>query len=233
MPLPAIAAPLLAGGIGAAASALGGYLGSKNQPQNKRISNQTPLQNQVQNASLEDILKNLQGGFEPIEQNAIRQYNQKTFPSISERFTQQFGPGQRQGSGFQQINDQSRNDLISNLASMRSQFQQNRLGQLLAPAFKPAFDTIHTPQDQGIFGSALAGLAPALGALPFNPALYGQQDQNNSGGGKGTNDFSDILKLLEYYKASGQNTAGQAQNVGIGSNVGQALQNSYSRPAGY
>jgi hypothetical protein len=155
----------------------------------------TPQQQAAQNQFLQMGMQGLQNanqdpyaGFEPIEQNAMSQFNSQIIPSIAERFT-----GSQRSSGFQSALQQGAQGLASNLAAQRAQYglqnrqlQQNdqRLAQsLLGMGMQPSFQYSqqqYIPGGHTGFSGALSGLSSALGQAADMPGI----NELFSGGGQ-------------------------------------------------
>lgn len=109
------------------------WLGTK--PQDVAIPLHSPEGISALQALLTQGLQGIQNplaGFEPIRQNALRNYRQEVLPTIKELFANMGSGGAGlNSSGFAGALDQSGQDLISKLAGMESQFGiQNRQGLL-------------------------------------------------------------------------------------------------------
>jgi hypothetical protein len=174
MPLPALLAPLATAGL----SALGGYLGNKltsgsnSRSNSMGMTRQFPLlsgqQQGAQNALLQQVSPLLQQqqrmfDFSPIAEQARTNFEQRTIPSIAERFT---GLNAQGSSAFKQSLGQAGANLEQSLAALQAgyglqqqQLQQNLLANLLRFGLMPSFETAYTPQQPGF----MEGLAPTLG----------------------------------------------------------------------
>lgn len=102
--------------------------------------------------------------FSPIEQEARAGFEQKTLPSIAERFTS-LGAGGGRSSAFGQQLGAAGSDLERSLASMRQQYglqqqglQQNLLGM-------GAQEPTYQPRQSGFLERLLMGLIGAGGQL--------------------------------------------------------------------
>lgn len=210
MPLPALAtiAPYLATGAAALGSGIAGYFGNKNsqpqQPVNQQIPRYSPNQQNLQNKAIESIMGQLNqpgGGFAPIEKEYQRKFDQDYLPSIGSRFNSAFGQGQRNGSGFKQFQTQASQDLASQLAAMKANFQNNQYSSLLNFAGQPNFDTLRTtPNNNTEFGSALEGLSPYIGVLPQLLQSLGQNNSSDiTGANPVDNKQTDISELFGEY----------------------------------
>lgn len=133
-------------------------------------------------------LDNPQKGFEPISDNARRQFQTQTIPGLAERFTSMGGSGQR-SSAFQGALGSAGSDLESNLASLGSQYglqQQDILLRMLGLGTQPSFNSVYIPRTEGFgeqFGSSIAGAAgkafPQILQLLFE-ALKGKNQLQGS-----------------------------------------------------
>jgi len=140
-------------------------------------------------------LENPQAGFEPIANEATRQFNTQTIPGIAERFTA--ANGQR-SSAFQGALGAAGSDLQSRLAALSSQYGlQNRQGLLQQGqlGLTPQFETQHYEGTNGALHSLLAELIPGLQNAAKN---YGQFSGNssNSNTSSGIELLKKILPLL-------------------------------------
>jgi len=193
MPLPALLAPLLfsalgglvSGGIsklfggGSGSQSRGGFGGrSGSQPGGlggitEHIQRFTPEQQQALSQLLQTGLGGLGEGldFGPIEEQARTQFEQRTVPSIAERFA---GLDALGSSGFQQSLGQAGAGLESQLAAQKSQFglqKQGLLQNLLGLGLQPQYETLYQPRQPGFLESVTPGLAgglgQAIGSLPM------------------------------------------------------------------
>jgi hypothetical protein len=112
----------------------GGFQGIQNQSQQGGFG-----QGQINNL-FDKTSQNLgnYGGFQPIEDRAINQFNTQTIPGLAERFQSMGGQGTGNSSAFQGALGQAGSDLQQGLAGLRSQYglkenalQQNLFGTLL------------------------------------------------------------------------------------------------------
>jgi len=141
---------------------------------------QTPTMTPLQNKTLDDLLsyasqniKDPYKGFEPIAQEARSKYATETIPTLAQRFASAGGLG---SSGFKGSLEQSGTDLERMLASMQSQFGNQRvssLSGLVGLGATPRFENlVQMPQYQprqstgSSLGSLLGmGLGAGLGGL--------------------------------------------------------------------
>lgn len=132
----ALGGPLGAGVGGFLGGAAGGglpYLMSYLGDQRNQNSQQQGARDYLLQQLMQDPSQN-GGGFEGIQNEAMRRYQQETIPQLAERFA---GAGALNSSGFQQSLASSGQELQSRLAALRDQSQlqreqlnQNRLGGL-------------------------------------------------------------------------------------------------------
>lgn len=172
--------PLLAaGGVGAGLGALAGTAstGSSMTPQagrrsgnfltgynatNQQVPRFTPDQQQALARALQQALGGLQANkfdFGPIEQQARTSFQQRTIPTLAERFT---AMGGQQSSAFNNALGQAGAGLEESLAALRSQYglkQQALLQNLLGMGLAPQFENMYSPATSGFLG----GIAPAVG----------------------------------------------------------------------
>lgn len=119
---------------------------------------------------LQTSMQGIQGtnlDFAPIAAQAREQFQQKTIPSIAERFTEMGG---QSSSVFpQQLGEQAAG-LESNLAALESQYNLNKVGALsglLSTGLTPRYDTVFSPaapRQPAWWERALGGLGQGLGA---------------------------------------------------------------------
>lgn len=195
MPLPALLAAALPYAIQAGGSALGSWLGSgsssnqRRTPQGidgsnvERISRFSPEQSSALNKLLSQGLQGMgqlqQPSFDPIEQRARSQFEQRTIPTIAERFTSMGGQA---SSAFPELLGQAGAGLEEDLAAQRALFGQQQYGQqfqnlmsLLNLGLTPQFDTLYRPEQPSFLQSLLPGLAGGLGqSLPSIIQLLSQ-----------------------------------------------------------
>jgi len=108
--------------------------------------------------------------FAPIQQQAEREFREKTIPGIANQFTTMGGEGLR-GSAFYRALGNASAGLHENLSSMKSQYgQQNeglhqaRLNQLLGAGLQPSFENIFAPKAPSTWQSLAPGLGAGVGA---------------------------------------------------------------------
>lgn len=121
--------------------------------------------------NLMNILGGDPGTFEAFGAPARRQFEQKTLPSIAERFTGQLGEGSQRSSAFGQQLGEAGRDLEENLFAKRLGLQSGALEQLLqllGPALMPLQQQITTGRQPGFLENL--GLATAQG---FGGAIGG------------------------------------------------------------
>lgn len=114
---------------------------------------QAPIYNPQQQQQLSNLLEmggqrlaNPTKGFQPFEEQARKQFQTNTIPSLAERFTA-MGGGQR-SSAFQGALGQAGSDLESQLAGLRSQYgtQQEQVGlNMLNAGLQPQYHQIYQP----------------------------------------------------------------------------------------
>lgn len=92
-----------------------------------------PLQQRAQNQALTTALSGLQNrqqpSFDPIANQARRQFQTQTIPTIAERFTSMPGAGSQRSSAFTGALGNAGSQLESNLASLQSQFNLSNQAQ--------------------------------------------------------------------------------------------------------
>lgn len=135
-------------------------------------------QNLLRNIN-QTALGNLQGlssnafNFQPIEEQARRNFQGTTIPSIANRFAAQ---GATDGSGYRNAILGAGSDLESNLAALRAQYGIQNQGQmisllqsLLGHGLGDYSDTIHEQPSGGFLGHALPALGAGLGSIFGGP----------------------------------------------------------------
>lgn len=135
--------------------------------QNTQLPTVSPEQQQFMSWLLSQGKQGFEQGsdfnFEPLEQQAMTQFQSEIIPSIAERFA---GTGARNSSAFQSALGQAGSGLAQNLAALKAQYgyqsslnrQQNALN-MLGMGLRPSFENVFRPETQGLFG----GLIPSLG----------------------------------------------------------------------
>jgi len=116
-------------------------------------------------------LKNILGGdqetFDAFFAPARRQFEQKTLPSIAERFTGTLGEGSQRSSAFGQQLGEAGRALEEDIFSQKLGLQQNALGQLLqllGPALSPRQFEYTVPRRPGFLENILGAVAQGAGA---------------------------------------------------------------------
>jgi hypothetical protein len=120
--------------------------------------------------NLRNILGGDEGTFEAFSAPARRQFEQRTLPTIAERFTGSLGEGAQRSSAFGQALGQAGKELEEDIFSQRLGLQQGALGQLLSllgPALSPRQFEFTVPRRPGflenLLGSAAQGIGLGLG----------------------------------------------------------------------
>lgn len=158
-----------------------------NKPGISKYSTVTPQQQQLQNQAIQNILQILQTGnapgFQGIENEARDNFATKTAPSLAERFG---GSGLERTSGpFNEQLAAAGSGLDRQLASLKAQYGQNQLRNLLYPS---------------LMGSS--GLTYQKEEAPWNEKL----------GGDLLNNLPEILKLFQGFGGTG--ASGNYQSFG-------------------
>jgi len=159
---------LLGGGAAAGLGAGMSLFGGKRQPQTTQLQRFTPEQQSALSQLLQTGLQGLQNpmeGFEPIAQQAKRQFQQETVPSLAERFTS-LGGGAQRSSAFQGALGRAGAGLSENLAGMGTRYGLQRQGQL-----QNLLGMGLTPQFENIYQEGGAGRAPEFGQQLMSQAL--------------------------------------------------------------
>ncbi len=167
-----------AGGIGAGIEELvrrsqggpGGNFLTGYPGQEKRFDRLNPQQQQVQSQGLQQVLALLQGNpsnlatnsFAPIAQQARKQFNEQTIPTLAERFTA-MGDGQK-SSAFQGALGDASAGLEQGLASQQSGHNLQLLQLLMGLGMQPSFESTYTPGQPGLLQALTPGLGESLGS---------------------------------------------------------------------
>lgn len=177
--------PITAALLGQGISTVGGFalnklFGGQQQPQQTSLLN--PQQQELQNLALSQALEQLRGGSPTagIEDVARRQFQERTIPSIAERFTSMGIP--QSSSAFASSLGRAGAGLEDQLAQLRYGAQENRLAQLLNVGFGSQPHTA-IPAQQQTFGQTVGSQLPAtLGPLlqQLLQGLGGQQSQQQA-----------------------------------------------------
>lgn len=134
--------------------------------QTLRFPNFTPEQEAVLNQLLQrgsQGINNLPMDFGPIEDQARRDFTQKTIPSIAERFS---ALGAQRSSAFPQLLSQAGSNLETDLAALRSGHSmdmQRILLSLLGMGLTPRFESAYQPRQPGGIETVLSSLAQGAG----------------------------------------------------------------------
>lgn len=157
----------------------------------------SPQQLMGQNQLLQQALSGLQGNqfnFEPIAQQARTQFQQKTIPSILDRFSQ----GRNSGALAQAL-AQAGSGLEEGLAGLQSQYNLQREGLFQNRAqlgLQPQFENVINPATTGLLQALLPSLlgvgGQALGGYLSRPQLGTQA--SDQGGSQGNL----LMKLLPF-----------------------------------
>jgi hypothetical protein len=177
--------------------------------QTQRFERFSPNQQQAQNQTLQMGLSGLQNlkpfDFAPIEQQATKNFNTQTVPSLAERFTA-MGSGPR-SSNFAPAFASAGADLQGQLAALKSQYglqqqgqQQNFLQNLLGIGLTPQFETGYEPRSPGFAESVGAPVLQGLGqSLPYLlPLLLGGATSGfGTAAGAGISGLPLLIQLLQ------------------------------------
>jgi hypothetical protein len=106
--------------------------------------------------------------FGPIEEQAKREFQTQTIPSLAERFTS-LGGGQR-SSAFQGALGSAASDLQSQLAALRSKYglaaNEQRLQQALPQlqfGLQPRYESVFTPRQPSGISNLFSGISQGIG----------------------------------------------------------------------
>lgn len=122
--------------------------------------------------NLQNILGGEEGAFDAFQAPARRDFEQKTLPTIAERFTGTFGAGSQRSSAFGQALGTAGRELEENLASQRAGLQSDafsQLMQLLGPALAPRQYQYQQPRQPGFLENL--GVPLAQGAAKAAPLM--------------------------------------------------------------
>ena len=177
---------------------------------------QMPLMSQQQMGLQNNLMQRGYNGldqfdFAPIEAEARKGFEQKTIPSLAERFR---GLGSMSNSGFQQTMRGANVDLEGQLAAMKQDYNLKRqpmFQDMMNMGLRPQFENIMHPREQGMMESGMQSLLPLIAK---GIGLY------STGGMSG---IGDILSLLNNMSQSnnGNNWSQQSQQ---GNGFGQSRQ---------
>jgi len=117
--------------------------------------------------NLRKILGGDQESFESFFAPARRDFEQKTLPSIAERFTGMLGEGSQRSSAFGQQLGQAGKEFEEDIFSQRLGMQQGALQQLLQllqPSLAPTQYEYTKPRQPGFLENLLAAVAQGAGS---------------------------------------------------------------------
>lgn len=159
-----VSSTLLKGEVMASGNWFSGY-GAETQ--------QLPLYNPQQQQGfaqlLQQALQQMQNNptdFNQIRQNANKNFNETTVPSILNRLSSMGTGGSLQSSYTGQALGSAASDLNSNLGALESQHNLQRGGQLqgmLNMGLTPQFENLHSPQSTGFAGALAPGIGKGIG----------------------------------------------------------------------
>jgi len=180
----ALAVPLVLGALGALAG------GASNATKKKESVLQSPTmsKDQMQDADFtrrfgRNKMENPYAGFEPIAQRAQNQFDQRTVPSLAERFTSMGSGSALSSPAFASQLGQAGQGLSDDLAGMMSEYgmQNQQQGmQAMGLGMQPQFENTYIPESQGFLSGMLGGLSSGLGGM-----ASGGMSQFMQQGGKG------------------------------------------------
>lgn len=182
-------------GIGTGVGAVGGGIlgllsgllsGDASPEQIRQFEQFTPEQKQAFSSILQMAMQQMQSpqqGFEPIAQEATRQYQQEGVPSLAERFSG-LGAGSQRSSAFTGELAKGEAGLRSQLAALGAQYGQRQQGiaqNLAALGLTPQFSQALQQRTPGAFESSLPAVLQGLGSVggqyfksKFNQQQLGQ-----------------------------------------------------------
>jgi hypothetical protein len=143
------------------------------QQQSKLTPQQSNLLNQNVIPSIAPMLQQLQQrqgqGFAPIAQQATKQFQTQSIPSLAQRFGSM--GNSRGGSDYLHALSSAEAGLQGNLAALGSQYdlqnqgqQQQLLQSLLGLSSQPQFESLYLPGSTGVVQQILPFLASLFGA---------------------------------------------------------------------
>lgn len=148
-----------------------------------QMSRYSPENQQQFNSVISSMLGRLGGNefsFDPIEAQARRGFEQKTLPSIAERFSS-MGAGAGRSSAFGQQLGAAGADLESNLAAQRQQYGLQRQGLMQNLMQMGQQDPFYAPRQSGFLENlgvaGVGALGSALGGYLGRPRFNFQQPQ--------------------------------------------------------
>jgi hypothetical protein len=210
--------------------ALGNLL--SNTPQSvQQLSRLTPTQQTLQGLAgtrATELLNQPQQqfSFEPYANLAMKNFQQRTIPSIAERFASMRGNGTQGGSATIPAFANAGADLQERLAVLGQQFgqqqqgqQQNYLLNLLSQALQPNQENVINPEQAG-FGTIAAQAAPQLAGkfIDYLGSAANRGTQGASVGGPYGAGLGAIIGLLEQVYKSRQGKPQQSQLSQFGAN---------------
>lgn len=167
---------------------------------------QTPILGDDQRSAMGDILGQARQGLaqnkfnaEPILQQARTGFEQRTVPSLAERFTSMGSGGQR-SSAFAGALGSAGAGLEQDLASLQQQFNMQDRGQLmnlLNMALRPQFENTYMASTPGFLHELAPGLMSAAGAALGNPALALMFSKRGRQQGSHGQDYSNIIPIIK------------------------------------
>lgn len=141
---------------------------------------QTPILGEDQRGAMGDILGQARQGLaqnkfnsEPILQQARTGFEQRTIPSLAERFTSMGSGGQR-SSAFAGALGSAGAGLEQDLASLQQQFNMQDRGQLmnlLNMALRPQFENTYMTSTPGFMHGVMPGLMGSTGSAAGSSLL--------------------------------------------------------------
>jgi len=148
----------------------------------------------------DELLRNLltqlgsqtQQGFQPIEDQARRDFQQKTLPSIAERFTS-LGSNALSSPAYQSQRYGSAIDLDTNLAALKSQYGLQQNSQLMDLLRLLAPEQAYFTGQPGLIEGAAKGIAESAPSYFGAKGLEGDQEKKPWDLQGGLNTTGDIL----------------------------------------
>ena len=133
--------------------------------------NQQQALSQLLGTGLQAAQQRPQADFAPIAEQARTQFQQRTIPTIAERFTA-MGGGAQQSGAFPQILGSAASDLETNLAALGSEFglrkqalDQQQMFDLLRLGLTPQFEPRYVEGEPGFLQSVAAPAGQSILSL--------------------------------------------------------------------
>jgi len=176
-------------------SAYTGFFGRPERMDKPQIRDPWQIQNRQDVAGMGmNKLRNPYAGFEPLQQETMRQYQQELYPTLMSKLAS-FGAGD--SSSYGQMGGQQLQDLMTRLNAQKAQYgmQNEQMGMnQLGFGDQANFENFFRPRQQGIFEQVGGKMLNNL--FSTGPEMFGQmwggQDGQNRGQqqGQGNTQFT-------------------------------------------